>query len=283
MGQNQAPDTVESAAEYLLERFGAHVAALLAYGSRVCGQARTGSEFDFWLIVRDLERFHHANAEFYRTQLNLRSTPEEQIALNRTGPNFYALKPGGIGIKFAVIAEAEFAALCRDSWWTVKGRMQKPLRIIRSSSVVDEAILDARREGLRCALSLAPREFTMDELLHELVSLSYRAEVRPERKRAKIRSILHAGGTELEKIYVPLLAELPFVEPHGNGYIDRRSPQERKQARAETLRSLRRSKWCARSLRYVWRNFRSHRAPIRYLFRKLLGEMEKAARRRSNG
>jgi len=283
MTPRQPPDTVESAAEYLQQRFGEHVAALMAYGSRVCGEARTGSAFDFWLIVRDLERFHHDNAEFYRTRLNIRSSPEKQIALNRTGPNFYAVKPDGIEIKFAVIAESDFAALCRASWWTVKGRMQKPLRVIRSTPAVDAAILAARREGLACALNLVPRKFTLDEMLHQLVGLSYRAEVRPEHKHAKVRSILKAGWAELLQIYLPLLAELPFVEQRDAEYLDRRSPEERRRARQATLRTLRRSKWCYRSLRYVWRNFRSHRAPIRYLIAKILGEMQKAVRRRLSG
>ena len=281
MTPDPLPATVETTGEYLLQRFGGHLAALMAYGSRVCGEARSGSAFDFWLIVRDAERFHHDNAEFYRTQLNIPSTPEEQIALNRAGPLFYALNWRGGEIKCAVVAEKTFALLCRNAWWTVKGRMQKPLRVMRSTPTVDEAILDARREGLRCALSLVPSEFTLDELLHELVGLSYRAEVRPEHKRAKVRSILQTGRIELEKIYVPLLAELPFVERKDGRYFDRRAPEERKEARKTTLRALRRSKWSRRSLKYLWRNFRSHRAPIRYLLQKIFGEFQKAFRRRA--
>ncbi len=46
-----------------------------------------------------------------------------------------------------------------------------------------------------------------------------------------------------------------------------------------TLRALRRSKWSGRSLRFVWRNYRSHRTPIRYVLMKLLGEIEKPVRR----
>ena len=270
---------VEEAGRRLLARFDSHAVALMAYGSRVCGQARTGSEYDFWLIVRDAEAFHRANAEFYRTQLNIPSTPDKQIALNRAGPLFYAIRDGECRMKVAVLAQEDFARLCRSAWWTVKGRMQKPMRVIRMSPVVEEAILAARREGLACALSLVPARFTMEQLLTELVSLSYRAEVRPENKRAKIRSIVETGRAGLMEIYLPLLAELPYVKRDDDRYADCRSAEERRAARAATLRALRHSKWSGQSLRFVWRNYRSHRTPIRYLLLKIYGEVEKTFRR----
>jgi hypothetical protein len=268
-------------AQKLLARYGEHVAALIAYGSRVFGQARIGSAFDFWLIVRDAGAFHRANAEFYRTCLNVPSTPEEQIRLNRAGPLFYALKEDGAEVKLAVLDERSLAEFCVHEWWTVKGRMQKPLRMIRSTPAVDQAILSARREALACALNLTPREFTMEELLREIVGLSYRAEVRPENKSAKVRSILDAGRAELERIYAPLLAELPYVEPRAEGWLDRRGPEERARARSATLSALRRSKWCRQSLRFIWRNYRSYAKPLRYIFLKMVGEVEKTFKRRA--
>jgi hypothetical protein len=280
MRTDHPPDEIDSVAERLLQRYGEHAAALIAYGSRVYGQARIGSAFDFWLIVRDAESFHRANAEFYRTRLNVPSTPEEQIRLNRAGPLFYALKEDGVEVKLAVLDERSLAEFCVHDWWTVKGRMQKPLRMIRSTPAVDQAILSARREALACALNLVPREFTTEELLREVVGLSYRAEMRPEHKSAKVRSILEAGRAELERIYLPLLAELPYAEPRGEGWGDRRGPEERARARSATLRALRRSKWCRQSLRFIWRNYRSYAKPLRYILLKMVGEVEKSFRRR---
>jgi hypothetical protein len=281
MADERSGDAIDAVAQKLLARYGEHVAALIAYGSRVFGQARLGSAFDFWLIVRDAEAFHRANAEFYRTSLNVPSTPEEQIRLNRAGPLFYALKEDAVEVKLAVLDERSLAEFCVHDWWTVKGRMQKPLRMIRSTPAVDEAILSARREALACALNLVPREFAMSELLRELVGLSYRAEVRPENKSAKVRSILDAGRAELERIYTPLLAELPYVERRGQGWLDRRGPEERARARSATLRALRRSKWCRQSLRFIWRNYRSYAKPLRYVLMKMVGEVEKTFKRRS--
>ena len=289
MADERSPDTIDAVARKLLARYGEHAAALIAYGSRVFGQARLGSAFDFWLIVRDAEAFHRANAEFYRTCLNVPSTPDEQIRLNRAGPLFYALKEDGVEVKLAVLDERSLAEFCVHDWWTVKGRMQKPLRMIRSTPAVDQAILSARREALACALNLVPREFTMEELLREVIGLSYRAEMRPEHKSAKVRSILEAGRAELERIYRPLLAELPYVGPRsrpeqsrtgGGGWLDRRGPEERRRARSATLRALHRSKWCRQSLRFIWRNYRSYAKPLRYILLKMVGEVEKSFRRR---
>jgi hypothetical protein len=280
MADERSLSAIDAVAQKLLARYGEHVAALIAYGSRVFGQARHGSAFDFWLIVRDAEAFHRANAEFYRSSLNVPSTPEEQIRLNRAGPLFYALKEDGAEVKLAVLDERSLAEFCVHDWWTVKGRMQKPLRMIRSTPAVDQAILSARREALACALNLAPREFATEELLREIVGLSYRAEVRPENKSAKVRSILEAGRAELERIYAPLLAELPYVEPRGEGWLDRRGPEDRARARAATLRALRRSKWCRQSLRFIWRNYRSYAKPLRYILLKMAGEVEKTFKRR---
>jgi hypothetical protein len=282
MAEEHAPDAIEAVARKLLARYGEHAAALIAYGSRVFGQARRGSAFDFWLIVRDAEAFHRANAEFYRASLNVQSTPEEQIRLNRAGPLFYALKEDGAEVKLAVLDERSLAEFCAADWWTVKGRMQKPLRMFRSTPLVDQAILSARREALASALNLVPREFTTGELLHEIVGLSYRAEIRPEHKSAKVRSILDAGRAELERIYLPLLRELPYVEARGERWLDRRGPEARARARAATRRALRRSKWCRQSFRFIWRNYRSYANPLRYILLKIVGEVEKGFRRRRN-
>jgi len=278
-GQPQ-PFTLEDAAQYLARRYGPHLSALMAYGSRVCGRPRTGSAYDFWLILRDPDAFHRQNADFYRTQLNLPSTPEEQIALNREGPLFYCLRDGGLEMKLAVLGEDDLVRLCASDWWTVKGRMQKPLRAFRSTPKVDAAIAAARAEGLRHALNLVPRRFILERLLREIVGLSYRAEIRPERKRAKILSILESGREELARIYLPLLESVPHVRREDGGFVDLRGEAERRAARKATLRALRRSKWSGRSLQFIWRNFCSHRTPLKYLLLKVVGEIEKAVRRR---
>lgn len=279
MKEKSVPASLTAAAGCVMRRYDEHAAALLAYGSRAFGLARTGSAYDFWLILRDPEAFHRANAEFYRTQLNVKSTPEEQINLNRTGPLFYALLEDNLSIKLAVLGEADFARLCRDSWWTVKGRMQKPLVPMRTTEVVDAAILAARREAAACGVNLVRRVFTMAQLLREVVSLSYRAEIRLELKGAKVRSIVQAGRVELDEIYRPLLAELAYVRERGGQFEDLRGEVERARGRRGTLSALRRSKWSRQSRRQIMRNYKSHGSPIRYLGMKVVGEVEKTLKR----
>ena len=281
MTLREEPDPVTAAADYLLDRFGRHIVALMAYGSRVFGRPRRDSAYDFWVVVDDVEAFHRDNADFYRTELNVPSTPDEQIALNRAGPNFYAIEEDGFSIKAAVIGVKEFCDLCRGAWWTVKGRMQKPMCVFRTCPPVEQAVGDARAEGLECALSLVPREFTLDRFLRELCGLSYRAEIRPEHKASKVQSILDAAAAELEDIYTPLLEAHPDVEQRGDIYVDTRDDDMRKRLRKATLKSLRRSKWSKRSFKYLWRNFRTHRAPLRYVWQKAAGEVEKAVKRRN--
>lgn len=263
----------------ILEKYGDCVVGLMMYGSMAYGRPRKGSIPDFWVIVDDLEAFHSRNAGFYRMQLNKPSTVEKQIALNRGGPLFYRLTEGGAAMKLAVIGEADFVRICRGPRMVIKGRMQKPLKMIRTTPAIEEAIADAQQDGLKHALNLVPRRFTMEEFLINLVSLSYLAEIRPERKTAKIRSIVDAGRKELEAIYAPLLEACDHVEQEDDHYADTRDPAARKQGRRATRRYLRGNKWSLDQLRYICRNYRSYGAPIRYIWEKVLGEIEKWRRR----
>jgi len=280
MSDSPVSPSLESAASHLQERYGKHIAALLAYGSQLFGRTRRGSAYDFWVIVKNPAAFHQDNAEFYRSSLTVSSTPEKQITLNQAGPLFYSLQSGDMEIKIGVLGEAELAKLCRGKWWTVKGRMQKPLKKFSSTRTVDDAILAARREAVACGVNLVPKEFTFKELLRQIVSLSYRAEIRPEAKNAKINAITESSHTELKEIYLPLLKELAYVEQRGDDFVDRRHETDRARARTATLRALSRSKWCRRSMSFILRNYRSHGSPLRYLVMKVVGEFEKAFRRK---
>jgi len=266
--------------QFLLKRYGDNIAGLIKYGSMAFGEPYRRSVHDFWVIVRDLHAFHSLNAEFYRTRLNHPSTVEKQVEANRFAPNFYSIHEDGLAIKAAVIAEHDFDRLCHARLMFVKGRMQKPLRIIRSTPRIDRAISDARREGAYHALNLCRRQFTLDEFLYQLCSLSYRAEIRPEHKHAKIMSIINSGGAMFRGIYADILATIPTLTFDGRTYSDTRTRQERVLARRRTLGYIRRCKWSWNTIKLIWRNYRTHSAPLRYLWDKITGEIEKALRRR---
>jgi len=264
---------------YLVQRYGDNVVGLLKYGSMAFGVPHRHSVHDFWVIVRDLHAFHAANADFYRTRLNVVSSVEDQIAANRIAPNFYALEENGLRMKLAVLSEHDFARLCKAKMMFVKGRMQKPLRAIRITAAVQHGIDAARIEGASHAVNLCPERFTFEQFLYQLCSLSYRAEIRPERKRAKIQSIIDKGRTELGRIYRPLLARMPHIHANGNGYRDVRSADQKRLARTRTMGYLRRCRWSAMTLRLIWRNYRTHSTPIRYIIEKIIGEIEKGLHR----
>ena len=265
---------------WLLDRYGANVVGLIKYGSMAFGQPHSKSVHDFWLIVRDLRAFHEANADFYRTELNHPSTVDEQILRNRFAPNFYSFSDDGIAIKAAVLSESDFGRLCRARMMFVKGRMQKPLRIIRATPAIAAAIRAARLEGARQAVNLCPARFNLTQFLYQLCSLSYRAEIRPERKRAKIQSIIDSGGRRLRDIYRRILDGMEGLRREGNVYVDLRPAEERKLLRRRTFGYLRRCKWSMDTLRLIWRNYQTHSSPLRYLWDKFVGEVEKARKRR---
>jgi len=261
--------------EIIVEKYGDCIAGLIKYGSLVFGEPRRGSVHDFWVIVRDPGEFHFRNAAFYRTHLQRPSTPQEQIDLNRGGPNFYSLQERGVRMKLAVIGERDFVRLCRAPTMVVKGRMQKPVRVIRSTDAIERAIRDAREDGMKDAVNLLPRRFALEDFLPVLASLSYRAEIRPERKQAKIRSIIGAGRQEFERIYRPLLAACPCLHRERRWYVDVRDREERERGRGRTLARIRRCKWSPGQFRYIYRNYRSYRTPLRYIWEKIWGEVEK--------
>ena len=265
---------------YLLDRYGDNVVGLLKYGSMAFGSPHRRSVHDFWIIVRNLRAFHTLNRDFYATRLNHSSSVEKQIAANRFAPNFYFFHENGVAIKAAALSEHDFGRLCHSRMMFVKGRMQKPLRIIRTTSAINAAIRDARREGALYAVSLCPDRFTIDEFLYQLCSLSYRAEIRPEHKRAKILSIMAAGSDMFRDMYRGILAGIEHVEVRDGAYFDTRPADVRKIERKRTLGYLRRCKWSLNTLRLIWRNYRTHSAPIRYIWHKALGEFEKALKRR---
>ncbi len=270
-------------AELLLRKYEDNLAGLIMYGSIAYGRPRRGSIPDFWVIVKDLKRFHASNASFYRTGLNKPSTVAEQIRLNRSGPNFYACEEDGLKMKLAVIGLEKFLSMCRASSFTVKGRMQKPLRMFRSCPAIEEAITHARQDAARHGVNLVPREFDIHQFLHAAASLSYRAELRPENIDTKVREILDAGGDEMGRIYLPLLEELPYLRRTDGKFLDTRSPSERKRARRETLRYLGQCKWSREGIEFIVRNYRSYRTPLRYMWDKVIGEFLKGRDRLIGG
>lgn len=266
-----APAPMPPEAGWLLERFGDLIVGLIHYGSTAFGAPHSGSTADFWVIVEDLLAFHRRFAGASQRALAAR-----RIALNRDGPCFFAVHEGALHLKMGVISRRAFGRWCRARSFYVKGRMQKPLRILRAEPDILAAIADARRDGVDWALDLLPARFTFEQFLLTLLGLSYRTEIRPEWVGRKVQSILRAGREELERIYRPLLeAHENVTKTAGGAYEDRRPASEKRLARHRALQALRRMRWSGETFRNIWRNYLTHPRPIRYILRKVGGEIEK--------
>ena len=260
---------------FLLAKYGDNVAGLIGYGSMVYGRTRKRSVYDCWIIVKDLRAFHERNQDLYGRVLNKPSSVEEQIRLNQRWINFYAVTENGIDMKWAVVSEEDFVRFCHDKWMFVKGRMQKPLKVFRSTPAIDAAILAVRREATRQAVDLLGSSFTFDEFLRTAISLSYRADIRPEPMEAKVSSIIEAAGEVLPGIYKPLLQELVFVEEHEGLYQDTRPQAEQDKARRRTRWYLWKARFHLGYRKVLWRNYRTYKHPLRYVFYKVSDAMAK--------
>ena len=261
--------------KYLLAKYGDNVVGLIGYGSRFYGLTRKSSVYDCWIILKDSKLFHTQNEELYRHSLNKPSNAEEQIRLNQGWINFYAVTENGIDMKWAVVSESDFLRLCYDKWMFVKGRMQKPLKIFRSTKAIEEAILAARREATRLAVDLLDSPFSSDDFLRMAMSLSYMADIRPESVRVKVSSIIDSAGQNLHKMYQPLLRELDYVKEYEGVYKDTRPNTVRRKAWLQTRWYLWKAKFHLGYRKVLWRNYRTYKHPLKYVFYKIHDEMMK--------
>ena len=259
---------------WLLDRFGDLIVGLIHYGSTAFGRPRKGSTRDFWVIVDDLTAFHRRFTPPARNG-NGASSVAERVRRNRHGPSFYAMENGELMLKMAVISRDTFCRRCRERSYYVKGRMQKPIRVVRADDGICAAIDHAREEAVTRALDLLPSEFDFEAFLLTLLGLSYRTEVRPEFTGRKVRSILESGRAELDAMYRVRLDAVPYVEGVNGHNHDMRPRYMKGRERRRALRACREMKYSHVALANIYRNYMSHPQPIRYIVRKIAGEFEK--------
>lgn len=261
--------------KFLLTKYGDNVVGLIGYGSILFGRTRKSSVFDCWIILKEATLFHEQNEELYQHSLNKPSNAKEQIRLNQGWINFYAVTENGIDMKWAVVSENDFLRFCHDKWMFVKGRMQKPLKIYRSTKAIEEAISAARREATRQAVDLLDSPFSLDDFLRKALSLSYMADIRPESIRVKISSIIESARGNLHEIYQPLLQELDYTTEYEGVYNDTRPDNVKRKAWLQTRWYLWKAKFHLGYRKVLWRNYRTYKHPLRYVFYKIYDEMLK--------
>ena|SRR6266700_7382229 len=151
--------------------------------------------------------------------------------LNRFGFNFYQssipTEEGDLRIKYGVISAANFIKGCNGTLEEkeetgagkfglyVAGRMQKvALRSLhdrndeqnKQLADIEAGINTARIDGVWLAMGLQDKRFTFDQLLTDYVSLSYRADIRPERTD-KIPTLIEMGKADYQRMLDPIIQD----------------------------------------------------------------------------
>lgn len=230
--QRPVPKGLEGA---LRELSGDTISMALGYGSVFSRAASPDSVPDVLLLSPDAMDFHWAKK---RPSV----FPILQFALNRLGPNYYQekieLDSGMQRVKYGVIGEQEFIAHAQGGRYDSElagrgrgklytaGRIQKAILVpiikpedSRQRHMIDRAINQARIDGVWLSLGLLPEKFTFDDLARTYVSLSYRADVRVE-KKDKVDTLLRNNWVEYQSMLLPILSE--FIS---SGILASHSPE----------------------------------------------------------
>lgn len=241
----------------------------IAYGSKLYGKPTKDSHFDFWFIIEKYRKFHIRRKKEYRDyKYSLLRRPTTHIALNKINPNFYQDSFENKEVKYGVITLNGFIKGCSKKCYKtyIKGRFHKPVKIIYSKDevtkdTIEEAILNVRTDGLKQALNLSGKAFTFDDLLKNVISLSYIADIRPE-SPDKIVDILKSSKNELEKIYSPILNKENLTKKN-DFYINE---NWRWGSMMKTLIYLKRNAFM--SLSYNLKNGLTNKKSVNYVLRK---------------
>uniref|UniRef100_A0A1I7YHU0 Phosphatidate cytidylyltransferase, mitochondrial n=1 Tax=Steinernema glaseri TaxID=37863 RepID=A0A1I7YHU0_9BILA len=112
-------------------------------------------------------------------------------------------------IKYGVVSVGDLKADLLDwRWFYLAGRLQKPVvHVIGPNPKVLEELKENRISALQVALLLLPESFTMEELLNQIVALSYNGDFRMlfGEDKNKVSKIVQGALDRLSAVYSPLL------------------------------------------------------------------------------
>lgn len=251
---------------------------VLGYGSTFSGDATPTSLIDFIAIVRNTREFYYPISLGDEINLGTTRNPEFHIWCNRSNVNFYSgnMEVDGVkrGIKIGVIEHDEFLKHARGGmpfamesgegkgFLYLAGRLQKValVPVVTNTNDVekkqiDQAINQARIDGVWLTLGLMPEAFTYRQFAGKYVELSYLADRRVE-KANKPKALLYGSYENYEAMLVPILAQ--FAQ---HGIISETESKE-----FEKLKSLPEdlvNKWLLEAKNYAFRvNFLQN--PVTY-------------------
>ncbi len=203
---------VAGLAQAVAERYGAASRAVLFYGSCLREKQLDGLMLDFYLIVSD---YRAAYGKSWMAAAN-RLVP----------PNVFPFEADGLTAKYAVLSEADFAALNGPETRSVSvwARFAQPSRL---AWVADD---EARRNTIAAVARAAPTLLWAAgplpgeeplELWRRAFALTYSAELRAERT-ARASSVVDTDPERFSRFSAPALAAAAAIEAVRPGWGRRR-------------------------------------------------------------
>ncbi|KAK0425483.1 hypothetical protein QR680_009230 [Steinernema hermaphroditum] len=113
-------------------------------------------------------------------------------------------------IKYGVVSMSDLKADLLDwRWFYLAGRLQKPVvHVIGPNPKVLDELQENRMSALQVALLILSESFTMEDLLSQIVALSYNGDFRMMvgEDKNKVSKIVQGAMDRLTAVYSPLLA-----------------------------------------------------------------------------
>lgn len=210
--------------EQILSKYDDDIGAIIGYGSQFVGQAREGSMYDFWVLTEDSKGYHNKNKDKYSGENGLFGNVFFQWIINKISPNYYFDKFGDIETKQCVFERNRFQKRCSSFSMYVKGRMQKPVRIVYTKNdlikqQVIGAIDKARDKGVVDAINMCKRNFTFDEFAENLIMLSYQSDIRSSKENNSKKRDFEKYRDEFEEIYRLRLTNNSLLIKDNDNYV----------------------------------------------------------------
>ena len=187
-------------------KHGDTIVGIFFYGSRLAEGARAkGSLYDFFVVYDD-PRFH--------------KTAGQRILNGVLPPNVYTELFDRFATKVSTVSLARFQREMSPAAADIyhQGRFGKRVALVFARDAnAEDALLATWLAGMRAlvrrTLDLMPASFTFDEFLLEVLTISYRGEVRAE-SADKVVRLLEAERPFYEEVYGRLLEERVGVAPY---------------------------------------------------------------------
>jgi hypothetical protein len=236
----QSVPEFQSTLDELINGHGDNVVAVLGYGSNFLGHnVDDKSIWDTIIVVKDTKRFHILNT-FRRKQDHFSQDVGFHEWLNSFGMNYYQSEgPDKIKFKYGVVSLKNLEKDCESYSFGmyIAGRLQKPIKPIYLSDQnktenvaevqkLEKAIARNReRAAVQAIYILDPnKEFTFDDFLVSVVSLSYHSDLRLEDPN-KIKNIVEKNKEQLAAIYRPIFERLLSENNNPIGAFDDNNQQ----------------------------------------------------------